>query len=73
MSLQPTDKKEIANIISSLNSNNSSGSNSIPYRTFFKKMKISKPLADLFKMVLKSAKVVSVFNKDSKLDYSNYR
>ena len=31
-SLQPTDKDEIANIISSLNSNKASGPNSIPYR-----------------------------------------
>ena len=30
--LQPTDKEEIANIISSLNSNKASGPNSIPYR-----------------------------------------
>ena len=33
--LQPTDKEEIANIISSLNSNKASGPNSIPYRTLF--------------------------------------
>ena len=30
--LQTTDKEEISNIISSLNSNNASGPNSIPYR-----------------------------------------
>ena len=33
--LQPTDKEEIANIISSLNSNKASGPNSIPYRISF--------------------------------------
>ena len=33
--LQPTDKEEIANIISSLNSNKASGPNSIPYRILF--------------------------------------
>ena len=33
--LQPTGKKEIVNIISSLNSNKASGSNSIPYRILF--------------------------------------
>ena len=33
--LQPTDKKEIANIISSLNSNKASGPNIIPYRILF--------------------------------------
>ena len=70
--LQPTDKEEIANIISSLTSNKASGP----------KNEISKQLADLFNLsfmtgvfpsVLKTAKVVPVFKKDSKLDYSNYR
>ena len=35
MFLQPTDKEKIANIISSLNSNKTSGPNSIPYRILF--------------------------------------
>ena len=80
--LQPTDKEEIANIISSLNSSKASGPNSIPYRILFLlKNDISKQLADLFNLsfmtgvfpsVLKTAKVVSVLKKDSKLDYSNY-
>ena len=47
--LQPTDKEEIANIISSLNSSKASGRNSIPYRILFLlKNDISKQLADLF-------------------------
>ena len=81
--LRPTDKEEIANIISSLNSNKTSGPNSIPYRVLFLlKNEISKQLADLFNLsfmtgvfpsVLKTAKVVPVFKKDSKLNYSNYR
>ena len=81
--LQPTDKEEIANIISSLNSSKASGPNSIPYRILFLlKNDISKQLADLFNLsfltgvfpsILKTAKVVPVFKKDSKLDYSNYR
>ena len=81
--LQCTDKGEIANIISSLNSNKSSGPNSKPYRILFLlKNEISKQLADLFNLscttgvfpsVLKTAKVVPIFKKDSKLDYSNYR
>ena len=81
--LQPTDKEEIANIISSLNSSKASGPNSIPYRILFLlKNDISKQLADLFNLsfltgvflsVFKTAKVVPVFKKDSKLDYSNYR
>ena len=79
----PTDKEEIANVISSLDSNNASGPNSIPYRILFLlKNEISKQLADLFNLsfmtgvfpsVFKTAKVVPVFKKDSKLDYSNYR
>ena len=73
----------MANIISSLNSNKASGPNSIPYRILFLlKNDISKQLADLFNLsfmtgvfpfVLKTAKVVPIFKKDSKLDYSNYR
>ena len=33
--MQPTDKEEIANITSSLNSNKAYGPNSIPYRILF--------------------------------------
>ena len=81
--LQPTDKEELANIIPSLNSNKASGPNSTPYRILFLlKNEISKELADLFNLsfmigvfpsVLKTAKVVPIFKKDSRLDYSNYR
>ena len=39
--LQPTDKEEIANIISSLNSNKASGPNSIPYRIQFARIHTS--------------------------------
>ena len=70
-------------MFSSLNSKKASGPNSIPYRILFLlKNEISKQLADLFNLsfmtgvfpsVLKTAKVVPVFKKDSKLDYSNYR
>ena len=80
---QPTDNEEIASIILSLNSNKAFGPNSIPYRILFLlKNEILKQLADLFNLsfttgvfpfVLKTAKVVPVFKKDSKLDYSNYR
>ena len=54
----------------------------VPYRILFLlKYEISKQLADLFNLsfmtgifpsVLKTAKVVPVFKKGSKLDYSNY-
>ena len=49
--LQPTDKEEIANIISSFNSNKASGPNSIPYRILYLlKNEILKQLADLFNL-----------------------
>ena len=49
--LQPTDKEEIANIISSLNSCKAFGPNSIPYRILFLlKNEILKQLADLFSL-----------------------
>ena len=49
--LQVTDKEEIANIISSLNSNKASGPNSIPCRILFLlKNKISEQLGDLFNL-----------------------
>ena len=51
--LQPTDKEEIANIISSLNSNKASGPNSVPYRILFLlKNETLKQLADLFNLSL---------------------
>ena len=69
--LQTTDKEEIANIISSLNSNKASGPTSISYRILFLlKNEILKQLVDLFNLsfttgafssVLKTEKVVSVF------------
>ena len=71
--LQPTDKEEIANIISSLNSNKASGPNSIPYRILFLlKNEVSNQLADLFNLsfmtgafasVLKTAKVFLFLRK----------
>ena len=49
--LQPTDKEEAANMISSLNSNKASGPNSIPYRILFLlKNEISQQLADFFNL-----------------------
>ena len=76
--LQPTNKEEVANIISSFNSSKASGPNNIPYRILFLlKNDILKQLEDLFHLsflivvflsVLKTAKVVPVFKKDSKLN-----
>ena len=81
--LKPTSKEEIGNIISYLNSDKACGPNSIPYRILFLlKNGISMQLADLLKLsfvtdifpsALKTEKVVPVFKKDSKPDYSNYR
>ena len=49
--LQPNGREEIVNIISSLNSNKTSGPNSIPYKILFLlKNEISKQLADLFNL-----------------------
>ena len=80
--LQLTDNREIANIISSLNSSKASSPKNIPYRILFLlKNEILEQLADLFHLsfmtgvfpsVLNTAKVVPVFKKDSRLDYSNY-
>ena len=68
--------------MSSLKSSKASGPNIIPYRILFLlKNDISKQLTDLFNLsfmtgvfpsVLKTAKVVPVFKRDSKLDCSNY-
>ena len=76
--LQPTNKEEIANIISYFNSSKASGPNSIHYRILFLlKNEISEQLTDLFNLSFMTgvfpAEVVPVFKKDSKLDYSNYR
>ena len=81
--MQSTDKEEIANVILSLKSITASGPNSIHYRILFLlKNEISRQLADLFKLsfktgvfpsVIKTAKVITIFKKDSKLDYGNYR
>ena len=50
--IQPTDSDEIANIISTLNMNKSSGPNSIPYKILnLLKKYISKQLADLFNLL----------------------
>ena len=67
--LQPTDKEEIAYIVSSLNSNKVSGPNSIPYIVLFLLKKwnfkaISRFIQPLFHDLCFSF---------SKLDYSNYR
>ena len=80
--IQPTDSEEIANIISTLNMNKSSGPNSIPYKILnLLKKDISKQLSDLFNLslslgvfpsLLKIAKVVPIYKKDSKLDCHDY-
>ena len=72
--MKPTSKEEIGNIICTLNSNKTSGPNSIPYRILFLlKNEISMQLEDLFNAsfvtgifpsVLKTTKVVLVFKKD---------
>ena len=70
-------------VLSFLNHNKAPGLNSKIFRTLILlKNEISEPLTDLFNLsfmtgifpsVLKTAKVVLVFKKNSKLDCSNYR
>ena len=81
--IQPTDSKELANIISSLNINKTSGPFSILNKILILlKQDISKQLTDLFNLsfssgsfpsIIKTVNVVPVFKKGSKLDYCNYR
>ena len=81
--LTPTDKNEIAFIISSLDSHKSCGPNSIPMKILkLLKNDISQQLSDVFNLsfltgqfpsVLKIAKVIPIHKKQSKVDYANYR
>ena len=81
--LSPTNKYEIQNVISSVNSNKSVGPKSIPTRILkLLKNDISTQLADIFNIsfspgvfptILKVDKVIPVHKKDSKLDFSYYR
>ena len=81
--IQPTDSEGIPNIISSLNINKACGPFSIPNKILvLLKQDISVKLADLFNLsfssgsfpsILKTANVVPVFKKCSKLDCCNYR
>ena len=78
-----TNREEICKIISSLNINKSCGSNSIPTKILhLVKDQISKHLATIsnlsfstgmFPTILKTAKVIPIHKKDSKLEVSNYR
>ena len=81
--LTPTDKKEISFIISSLDFLKSFGPNSIPVKILkLLKNDISQQLSDIFNMsfltgqfssVLKTAKIIPIHKKQSKVDYTNYR
>ena len=81
--INPTNKHEIVNTISSLDKNKSVGPDSVPYNILILlNNEIFNPLKDLFNLslssgifpsVLEIAKLVLVYKKDSKLDYQNYR
>ena len=81
--VSPTNKTEIENVISSLDSNNSVERNSIPTKILkILKTYISSQLSGIFNIsfsssvfpsIIKTAKVIPVHKKDSKLDFSNYR
>lgn len=83
MYLSFSSKNKFKAIISSLNPNKSVGPNSSPIGIFkLIKDEISLHLAgiynisfssSLFPIILKIAKVIPIRQKDSKLDYSNYR
>ena len=80
--LTPTDKNEIAFIISSLDSHKSSGLNSIPVKILkLLKNDISQQLSDVFNMsflngklpsVLKRIKVIPVHKRQPKVGYGNH-
>jgi hypothetical protein len=81
--IKPTDKNEVLFIIRSLNDSKASGPNSIPI-PIFKALatEISPVLSELFNLsfitgifpdVLKTASVIPIHKKDSKLDCNNYR
>ena len=76
-----TSKEEIYNLIS-LNSNESCGPNSIPTKNLHLQDQISNHLATIcnlsfttgvFPAILKTAKVIPIRKKNSKLEVSNYR
>ena len=77
--VSPTDKTEIENVISSLDSNKSVGPNSIPTKILkLLKNDISSQLSEIFNIsfssgvfpsLLKTTKVIPVHKKDSKLDF----
>ena len=81
--LSPTNKSKIQNITSLLDSNKSVRPNSIPIKILkVLKNNISSQLGDIFSIslstgvfptILKVAKVVPVYKKDSNFDFSNYR
>ena len=73
--MHPTNKDEVAAILSSPDKNKSIGPYNLPNNIFIPlKNEISNTLADLFILFYpKIAKVPSVNKSDSKLDYQNYR
>ena len=80
--VSPTNKTGIENVISSLDSNKSVGPNSIPTKILkLLKNDISSQLSEIFNIsfssgvflsIPKTAKVIPVYEKDFKLDFSNY-
>ena len=81
--ITPSDSEVVTSIISSLSDNKSSGPNSVPIRILkLLKKDISTHLVDIFNLSfssgiyptpLKTAKVIPIHKKDSKLECSNYR
>ena len=81
--MTPTTPEKVSDLIQTLSSNKSTGTNSIP-TSIFKKIKneISIPLSAIFNNsfengifgnLLKFAKVISEFKNGSRLSWNNYR
>ena len=81
--LTPSGSTKVSNIIFSLNQNKSDGPNSIPIKILkLLNEDISDQLAILFNQsfssgifpsILKTSKIIPIYKKGSKLEYSNYR
>ena len=80
--VSPIDKTEIENVMSSLDSNKSVGTNTIPTKILkLLKNDISSQLSEIlnisfssgtFPLILKTAKVILIHKNNPKLDFSNY-
>ncbi|XP_065668196.1 uncharacterized protein LOC136088416 [Hydra vulgaris] len=81
--IEPTDKNEVLSIIHSLNDNKASGPNSILISTFkalatdispvLSELFILSFITDVFPDIFKTASVIPIHKRDSKLECNNYK